>query len=61
MGMEQKRGEENQISQKKNGEDGSRDGCLKKRGLESPYKTMMFTSTLLQNFFVYFYLSLISH
>ena len=41
-----KRGGEAKILRKK-GQAGSRDGCFKKgRGLEPPYETMMFTSTL---------------
>ena len=42
---------------KKEGQAGSTDGGLKKGGggLESPKKTMMFTSTLLQGFFTFIY------
>ena len=42
---------------KKKGQAGSRDGCFKKKGgLESPYDTMMFPSTLLQDFlFIFIY------
>ena len=35
--------------------------ALKKGGLESLYETMMLTSTLLQDVFIYFYLLFISH
>ena len=50
----EKRGGKAKIFKKK-GQAGPRDGCFKKRGgLESPYDTMMFTSTLLQDFLFIF-------
>ena len=56
----EKRGGETKILKKK-GQAGQGMNALKKGGLESPYDTMMFTSTLLQDLFIYFYLLFISH
>ena len=53
LGLEQKRGGGSAKILKKKGQAGSRDDCLK-GGLESPYETMMFTTTLLQDFFYLF-------
>ena len=33
--------------------------AFEKGGLESPYEAMMFTCTLMQDFFIYFYLFII--
>ena len=61
MGVEQKKGEQNQRFKKRRSELGQGIDALKKGRLESPYETMMFTSTFLQDFFIYFYLLFISH
>ena len=62
-GGTEKRGVEAKIL-KKRGQARSRNRCLKNGGrvaLESPFETMMFTSTFLQGFFIHFYLLFISH
>ena len=59
-GIEQTRREGKQKFKKKE-EAGSSCRRLKERGLESLYESMMFTSTLLQDFFIFIYLLFISH
>ena len=44
---------------KKEGASWIRMNAFEKGGLESPYEAMMFTCTLMQDFFIYFYLFII--